>query len=29
MAEIVWTNTALEQLDDLAHYIALDKPDAA
>ncbi|PZP80240.1 MAG: plasmid stabilization protein, partial [Ectopseudomonas oleovorans] len=23
MAEIVWTNTALEQLDDLAHYIAL------
>lgn len=29
MAEIVWTNTALEQLDDLAQYIALDKPDAA
>ena len=29
MSEIVWTNTALEQLDDLAQYIALDKPDAA
>ncbi|CAH0226655.1 MULTISPECIES: type II toxin-antitoxin system RelE/ParE family toxin [unclassified Pseudomonas] len=29
MAEIVWTNPALEQLDDLAQYIALDKPDAA
>ncbi|TRO24113.1 type II toxin-antitoxin system RelE/ParE family toxin [Ectopseudomonas mendocina] len=29
MAEIVWTNTAIEQLDDLAQYIALDKPDAA
>lgn len=29
MAEIVWTTPALEQLDDLAQYIALDKPDAA
>lgn len=29
MAEIVWTNPALQQLDELAHYIALDKPDAA
>lgn len=29
MVEIVWTNPALEQLDELAHYIALDKPDAA
>jgi plasmid stabilization system protein ParE len=29
MAEIVWTNPALEQLDDLAQYIALDKPNAA
>ena len=29
MAEIVWTSVALEQLNDLAEYIALDKPDAA
>ncbi|SDI92588.1 Plasmid stabilization system protein ParE [Pseudomonas flavescens] len=29
MAEIVWTAPALEQLEDLAQYIALDKPDAA
>lgn len=29
MAEIVWTSAALEQLNDLAEYIALDKPDAA
>ncbi|MGG2395774.1 type II toxin-antitoxin system RelE/ParE family toxin [Pseudomonas sp. SH1-B] len=29
MAEIVWTVPALEQLDDLAQYIALDKPAAA
>ncbi|TRO34307.1 type II toxin-antitoxin system RelE/ParE family toxin [Ectopseudomonas mendocina] len=29
MAEIVWTNPALEQLEDLAQYIALDKPEAA
>lgn len=29
MAEIVWTKPALEQLNDLAEYIALDKPDAA
>ncbi|WP_275547229.1 MULTISPECIES: type II toxin-antitoxin system RelE/ParE family toxin [unclassified Pseudomonas] len=29
MAEIVWTSPALEQLNDLAEYIALDNPDAA
>ena len=29
MAEIVWTNPAFQQLDELAHYIAPDKPDAA
>lgn len=29
MAEIVWTSAALEQLNELAEYIALDKPDAA
>jgi len=29
MAKIVWTEPALEQLDDIAEYIALDKPDAA
>ncbi len=29
MAEIVCTNTALDQLDDLAHYIAIYKPYAA
>lgn len=29
MVEIAWTNPALEQLNDLAEYIALDKPVAA
>lgn len=29
MAEIVWTDPALEQLEDIADYIALDKPEAA
>lgn len=29
MAEIVWSDVALEQLDEIANYIALDKPDAA
>jgi len=29
VAEIVWTNPALDQLEDIAEYIALDKPDAA
>lgn len=29
MAEIVWTNPALDQLDEIAEYIALDKPQAA
>ncbi|WP_108125776.1 type II toxin-antitoxin system RelE/ParE family toxin [Saccharospirillum mangrovi] len=29
MAEIVWTEPALQQLDDIAEYIALDKPNAA
>lgn len=29
MAEIIWTNPALDQLDEIAAYIALDKPDAA
>ena len=29
MAEIVWTEPALNDLDALADYIALDKPDAA
>ncbi|RIA34439.1 plasmid stabilization system protein ParE [Ectopseudomonas oleovorans] len=29
MVEIVWTDPALEQLNDLAEYIALDKPAAA
>jgi toxin ParE1/3/4 len=29
MAEIVWTEPALEDLDRIADYIALDKPDAA
>ncbi|MDZ4098194.1 MAG: type II toxin-antitoxin system RelE/ParE family toxin [Methylophilaceae bacterium] len=29
MAEIIWTEPALEQLDEIAHYIALDKPSAA
>jgi toxin ParE1/3/4 len=29
MAEIVWTEPALSDLDAIADYIALDKPDAA
>lgn len=29
MAEVVWTNPALDQLEEIAEYIALDKPAAA
>ena len=29
MAEIIWTEPALDQLDDIAEYIALDNPEAA
>lgn len=29
MAEIVWTDIALSELDEIAEYIALDKPAAA
>ncbi len=29
MAEIVWSDPALEQLEDIADYIALDKSEAA
>lgn len=29
MAEVVWTEPALSDLDAIADYIALDKPDAA
>lgn len=29
MAEIIWTQPALEQLDSIATFIALDKPEAA
>lgn len=29
MAELIWTSPALDQLDEIAEYIALDKPDAA
>lgn len=29
MAEIIWTIPALDQLDEIAEYIALDKPEAA
>ena len=29
MAEIIWTEPALQDLDAIADYIALDKPDAA
>jgi len=29
MAEVIWTGPALTQLDDIAEYIALDKPTAA
>lgn len=29
MAEIVWTDPALDQLEEIADYIALDRPEAA
>ena len=29
MADVVWTEPALQDLDAIADYIALDKPDAA
>lgn len=29
MAEVIWTDPALAQLDSIADYSALDKPDAA
>ena len=29
MAEVIWTGPALADLDAIADYIALDKPDAA
>ena len=29
MAEVIWTDPALEQLDSIAEFIALDKPEAA
>jgi len=29
MAEVIWTEPALADLDAIADYIALDKPDAA
>ena len=29
MAEVIWTEPALQELDAIADYIALDKPDAA
>jgi hypothetical protein len=29
MAEIIWTESALSDLDAIADYIALDKPEAA
>jgi plasmid stabilization system protein ParE len=29
VAEIAWTNPALDQLEEIAEYIALDKPEAA
>lgn len=29
MAEVIWTEPALQQLDAIAEYIALDKPAAA
>ncbi len=29
MAEITWSDPALDQLDEIAGYIALDKPEAA
>jgi plasmid stabilization system protein ParE len=29
MAEVIWTDAALSDLDAIADYIALDNPDAA
>ena len=29
MAEIIWTESAVSDLDEIAGYIALDNPDAA
>ena len=29
MAEVIWTETALQELDAIAEYIALDNPTAA
>jgi plasmid stabilization system protein ParE len=29
VAKIIWSDPALEQLDEIAEYIALDKPEAA
>lgn len=29
MAEVIWANPALDQLEEIAEYIALDKPGAA
>lgn len=29
MVEIIWSNPALDQLNEIAEYIALDKPEAA
>jgi len=29
MAEVIWTKPAISQLDAIAEFIALDKPDAA
>jgi len=29
VAEVVWTSPALDQLEEIAEYIALDKPEAA
>ena len=29
MAELIWTEPALDDLNEIAEYIALDKPDAA
>ena len=29
MAQVIWTEPALEDLNEIAEYIALDKPDAA
>lgn len=29
MAEVIWTDPALDQLEEVAEYIALDKPGAA